>query len=336
MDWDRVHRDLPLSRPGLGEGVIAFTPVRYAFADLYGYSSQSLPKNMHPEGLAGKTAAYTTWAQYLVTGGLKTLHFHRRAAQAIADSITRRLFLAAYEASDDAYWRSRAPRYEWRSLGGIIEFAPDFLAVADERKAPVYLIAIRAAQNADLKRVSFKVKAKKGGVIHEQEITQRSLSGIPVRKALTSIPLKPKSSGGADWHKLGDIYIKLLEAVDSEGVDLVKGSKVADIFPSTGTEALPCSQVERWGQYWNIDAINVVREEIKAHWYRELVLSARKLGRPLTLRRTAYRLLTGRLALAFTFWSQNLWNAKGIRTSIAETEVSQRPIPSKKRGAATA
>ena len=288
------------------------------------------------EDQISKTSSSTTWTQHLMTGGLRILRFFRHIAQAAADSVTRRLFLAAYEASDDAYWRNCATRYEWRSLGGILEFTPDFLAVSDKRAAPIYLISIRAVSSTSFERVTIKVKVKKSGIIHQQEITQNRLCDIPVRKALASIPLKPKFSKDADRHRLGDIYIRLSEAVDSDGVDLAKGKKIADIFPSTGTSSAPHNQVERWGQYWNINAINALQDDIKAVYYRELVQSARKLGRPLTLRRTAYRFLTGRLGLTLIFWSQNLWNAKGIRASIARAEVNHQPTPSEKRSTATA
>jgi hypothetical protein len=246
------------------------------------------------------------------------------------------MFLAAYEASDDAYWRRHATQCEWRSLDGIIEYSPDLFAVPGEGTAPVYLITIRATSNTDLERVAIKVKAKKSGIIHQQEITQNQLCGTPVRKALTAIPLKPKSSKVADWHRLGDIYIKLSEAVDCNGVDLVKGKKIANIFPSTSTDSAPHGHVERWGQYWNVDEINVEKENIKTRCYRELVQSAKQLGRPLTMRRTAYRLLTSQVGLALKFWSQNLWNAEGIRASIARAEANHLPRRSEKSKTATA
>lgn len=290
---------------------------------------------MSPDGQTRETSVSATWKQHLKSGGLRILRHLRRIAQSSADFVTRRLFLAAYEVSDDAYWRNYATRQEWRSLGGIVEFSPDFLAVSGERSSPVYLISIRAASNTHLKRVSIKVKAKKSGVIHEQQITQDGLCDIPVRKALSSIPLKPKSSKGTDWHKLGDIYIKLSAAIDSDGVDRVDGKKVADIFPSTGTDSAPHSQVERWGQYWNVDVINAEKDDIKTGYYRELVQSARQLGRPLTMRRMVYRLLTGRLGLALTFWSQNLWNAKGMKLSISRAAAGRQAMRDRKRATAT-
>ena len=116
--------------------------------------------------------------------------------------------------------------------------------------------------------------------------------------------------------------------MNCDGADLAKGKKIAFIFRSTGTDAVLHNQVERWGEYWNIDEINVEKENIKTHWYRKLVQSARKLGRPLTMRRTVYRLLTNHFGLNLIFWSQNLWNAKGIRTSIAQAEAVDWPINS--------
>jgi hypothetical protein len=266
------------------------------------------------------------WTNLLQLAGVKILQFFRRVARFPADRLTKKLFLAAYEASDDAYWRHHATQFEWRSLDGIIEYSPDLLLVPGEREASIYLIAVRATSNTDLERVAIKLKMKKSGVIHQQEITQNQLYGTPVRKALTAIPLKAQSSNVADWHRLGDVYIRLAEAVDRDGVDLVKGKKIAHIFPSTGTGSVPHRQVERWGQYWDVDQINFEKENIKTRCYRELVQSARQLGRPLTMRRTAYRLLTSQLGLALTFWSQNLLSGEGIRASIAEAEANGRPI----------
>ena len=44
------------------------------------------------------------------TDGLRTL----------SDWVTKRLFLSAYEAADDAYWRRHASECEWRSLGVVL------------------------------------------------------------------------------------------------------------------------------------------------------------------------------------------------------------------------
>ena len=247
----------------------------------------------------------------------RILEILQSAAQVAAGSLTKKLFFAGYQASDEAYWQRHAAQFEWRSLGGIIEYTTDLLAVPGKRAAAVHLIAIRATPDAELRRVIIKVKAKKSGIIHQQKITLNKLSSFPVRKALTAIPFKPKSLESGEWHRLGNIYIKLVEAVDYNGVDLAKGKKIADIFPSTGTDALPDSHIERWGQYWNIDEINAEKENIKTRCYRELVQSARKRGRRLTFRKAAYRLLTSRLGMFLTFWSQNLWNAEGIRIAIA-------------------
>ena len=288
---------------------------------------------MPSESQTRETSVSATWAQRLVPRDLQTLRYLPRIGQA-ADSITKWFFLAAYEASDDAYWRKCTTRYEWQSLGGIIEFTPDLLAVSGERSAPVYLISIRTGAKTHLERLSIKVKVKKSGVIYEQEITQHHLCSIPVRKSLTAIPLRSRTSECGGRHKLGDIYIKLSEAVDVEGVDLVKDKKIAAIFPSTGTDSGPNVHLERWGQYWNIDAINFLKDDIKTCYYRELVQSARKLGRPLTMRRMAYRLLTSRVGLTLIFWFGNLWNAKGIRTAIAEADATPQHVPSKQRGAA--
>ncbi len=290
-----------------------------------------MPLNAQPSA----TGMPAPWTQGLRLGGLKLLRLLRGVVQVAADAVTKKMFLAAYEASDDAYWRRHAGQCEWRSLGGIIEYTPDLLAVLDNRAVPVYLIAIRASANSALERVVIKLKVKKSGAIHEQTITLDDLCAIPVRKALTEIPLKAKSSKGTGWHKLGDIYIKLVAAVDRDGEDLINGQKIAQISPSTGMDSLSPHQVERWGQYWNTDSIDAEKENIKARYYRQLVQSAKKLGRPLMIRRWTYRILSSPFGLSLVFWSENLWSAKGIRHSIMQTEANNQPMRGAGGGAAS-
>ncbi|MGB5465196.1 MAG: hypothetical protein WBM84_03850 [Sedimenticolaceae bacterium] len=307
--------------------MIALTPVLHRRADIDSHRSPRTQNNMSADTPTSEASVFETWKHRLGLGGAKIGRMLRRMAQAAADRWTKKLFLAAYEAADDTYWRRHAPECEWRSLGGIIEYSPDLLAVPRDRAPPIYLFAMRANTNTDLERVTIKVKAKKFGVIHQQEITQPHLCDIPVRKALTAIPLGPKSSKAADFHKLGDIYIRLSEAVDDDGVDLLEGKKIADIFRSNGTHsALQHRHVERWGQYWNLDEINVEKQNIKTRCYRDLVQSAKQLGRALTMRRMAYRLLTSDPGLTLMFWAENLWNADGMRASIKQAEASDRPI----------
>jgi hypothetical protein len=256
--------------------------------------------------------------------GLKVLRYFGSAAKAAADSLTKKLFLATYEASDDAFWRHHAGEYEWRKLGGIIEYTPDLLAMPGEQDEPVYALTIRATSGMNLQRVAIKVKKKQSGIIHEQKISQERLCSVPVRKALDAIPLKSKRSRNTAPNRLGDLYIKLEIAVNDQGVDLVKGRKIAEIFGSKKTDSAHHDQVARWGQYWNVDLINSEKESIKTRCYRELVQSARNLGRPLTMRRMAYRVLTSQIGLILTFWSQNLFKADGIRASIAQADSTDR------------
>lgn len=240
--------------------------------------------------------------------------------------LTRQLFLEAYEVSDDTFWRQQGQPHRWRSLGGLVEFADDFLAVAQEDGESVYLATFRAAAHADLKRVDLKIKVKKRGAIHEQRIRLDRLTTVPVRKALDGLPLRPKRAKSTSGAKLGDVYIKLVTAIDSDGVDLVKQQKIATIFAPTCTFSSVHRYAKRWGQYWNIDEINRAKQLIKNDWYRRLVQSVGQLWRPLRMRRTAYWLLTNPLALSVTFWSSNLVHAAGLRGAIGAREArAERP-----------
>ena len=245
-------------------------------------------------------------------------------AQKIAGCFTKKFFLSAYEVSDDAYWQRHGTERGWQSLGGVIEYLPEFLAVTQDDDVPVYLMTFRAAPNVDLKRVRIKIKARKSGDTHQQEMSIDRLCRTPVRKALTEIPLRPKPSNGAQGRKLGNVYIKLVEAVDSDGVDLAKGKKIADIFIPTRKDSTHQRYAKRWGQYWNVDEINLQKHNLKSRWYRRLVQSAGQLWRPLRGRRAAYWILTSRLGLSVAFWSQNLFDARGIQASVAHVEDHRR------------
>ncbi len=242
----------------------------------------------------------------------------RHLARDSADRLTRLLLLSAYEASDDAYWASQTTRHGWRSLGGVVEYCPDLMAVRQDGGTPVYLLVLRAAPNTELERLTIKLKVKKSGQIHQQRIPIRRLSTVPVRIALSGLPLKPRASYAASGRRFGDIYIKLEQAIDNYGADPVAGRKIAEIFAPGCMHLPPLSYVERWGQYWNIDAINREKERLKTRLYRRLIQSAGKLWRPLRVRRAAHRVLTNRFGLSLVFWSRNLVYARAIRDAIAQ------------------
>lgn len=237
--------------------------------------------------------------------------------QQATDWFTKQLFLDAYEAADDAFWRRDNAPYRWLRLGGLIEYSGDFLAIAQDGGTPVYLAMFRAAPHVDLKHVTIKIKVKKAGAIHAQQISIDELTSTPIRKALNGIPLIPKRSRSTQGAKLGDVYIKLVCAIDSDGIDLVQGRKIATIFSPTCTVSALQRYAKRWGQYWNVDEMNVAKQLIKNLWYRRLVQSVGQLWRPLRLRRSAFCLLSNPLALSLNFWSDNLCTARALRAAIA-------------------
>ncbi len=245
-----------------------------------------------------------------------------RAGQKLAEVVTRGLFLRAYEISDDAYWRRFEAPQRWQSLGDIVEYSEGFLAVTCDNAEPVYLIGLRAVSHALLRRVSVKLKVKKGGELYQETITIDRLDDIPVRKALTQIPLKPKHLSRTKGAKLGDVYIKLVEAIDIDGEDLVAGRRLATIFSPTCSVSALDHYEQRWGQFWNTDQITLARQLIKNRWYRRLVQSAGQLWRPLRVRRLAYWMMTNQAALSLQFWMGNLFGARGLMRQVAK---SQRP-----------
>ena len=239
--------------------------------------------------------------------------------EATTNPLARKLFLPAYKASDERYWQRRLSECQWRSLGNIIEYSPDFFSATGKGKYPVLLIAIRSKTDTHLKRLTIKVKAKKSGVLYSQSIRQSHLDRVPVRKAVTVLPLQSQEQNATGRHKLGDFYIKLEEAVDGSGVDLINGKKIAEIFSASVEDAGVENDVRFLDQYWNVDAIDHEKENIRTHHYRRLVHSARQNGRSLALRRMAYRLVSSRLGLSLAFWHQNLGSAGRMRESMTST-----------------
>jgi len=260
-----------------------------------------------------------------------------RVTHRIAEGLARHVLMRAYEVSDDFYWRRYEAPQRWHDLAGIVEYSPDFLAVTRDGAEPVYLLTLRAASNAVLRRVRIRLKVKKGGCIHQEELTVDRLDSVPVRQALMEIPLKPKRLKRTKGVKLGDVYIKLVEATDSDGADLIRGRKIATIFGPTCTVSALDHYEQRWGQYWNIDQMTLARQLIKNLWYRRIVQSAGQLWRPLRLRRALYWLLTNPAALAVQFWAGNLRSARGLQRQIREVEhatpvtAHRAPVPQAQR-----
>jgi len=249
--------------------------------------------------------------------------------QPVARWMGQRLFLAAYEASNTAHWRYYSAQAGWQDLGGILEFSTEFL-VTREKGELVYLMAFRADPERPLRRVTISVKARKSGVIHQEYIRIEGLDGMPVRKALTAIPLNRQPGSEIYGHRSGHLYIRLVEAVDADGVDLVSGDRVSVRVRPVCVDAGNHLYALRWGQYWNVDAIDLQKNALKSYWFRRTVKSAGRLWRPLRFRRALFRLLTNDVSLSVAFWSKNLFDASGLRESLptearAETASAHSP-----------
>ena len=230
---------------------------------------------------------------------------------------TKKLFLAAYEASDADYWQRRQKEGNWLSLGGILEYDTEVMAAAQEGQAPICLMTLRAASRLELQHATVKIKFKRSGVVCQQILRIDHFGELPVRKALRGIPVRLSATQKISGRRFGDVYIKLTEAVTHGGIDLASGRKVARIFRPTATDVPLHHYARRWGQYWNICAIHREQEELRDQWFRKLVLPAKQLWRPLRSRRAAFRLMTNPISLSLAFWLQNLFDAEQFRCSLA-------------------
>jgi hypothetical protein len=232
------------------------------------------------------------------------------------DWLTKRLFLSAYEASDAFFWRHHGSHGRWRDLGGLLEYDPKFISLKPTGAPAVCLVSLRATGGATFKRVVLMIKVKRSGVILQERLCLDGLGSQPVRKALSIVSQRPDRPSGNPTRKLGEVYIKLVEAIDGEGADLANGKKIGEIFRPTCTDSPYQPYVRRWNRFWNIEEFNAEKQKLKNLWFQRLVKPAGQLGRPLTARRTVFRLLTNELALSLQFWSQNLSHARQLRGSL--------------------
>ncbi|MGD1982541.1 MAG: hypothetical protein PVF93_01395, partial [Chromatiaceae bacterium] len=83
-----------------------------------------------------------------------------RGLSQVAGWMTRQLFQSAYRHSNHAFWRQQSGSPRWQSLGDLVDFGVELLAVTEHGAKPVYLLTVRSGSHALLRRVKLKVKVK--------------------------------------------------------------------------------------------------------------------------------------------------------------------------------
>ena len=78
---------------------------------------------------------------------MTALNMPSEGLRRLSDWFTKQLFLSAYEAADDTYWQDHGSQCEWRSLGGLLEYDPNFLTVTAAGGETHYLMTLKAASN---------------------------------------------------------------------------------------------------------------------------------------------------------------------------------------------
>jgi hypothetical protein len=225
-----------------------------------------------------------------------------RIAQRLGRHLMRRLYEPTYAAADARYWQGRPDLRVWDRLGDHIEMARELVAVELSDGGPVYLLSLRGTGDRVLRGVALKLKVKKRGELFTQTIEVGRLGVQPLHIALTDIPLRPKRLEHNRNSRLGDLYVKLVDAIDPELGSLVDGRRIATILHPSCSVAVADHFVQRWGRCWNIDAIERVQAQVRVSWYHRIVQSAGQLWRPLRARRLLYHLLANPLALTVQFW----------------------------------
>lgn len=240
----------------------------------------------------------------------------------LSESIERRLFLAAYRASNTAHWLRQPEHAGWRPLGRLIEYDTQMMTLDSDDGEPLCLLNLRSRRGHSYDRVTLKISVKKAGTIHQDTVTVRQLDRSPATVALPALPVKRGPSGRPHSRPFADVFIKLVSVIDHKGEEFVTGKKIADIFRPSFSDCRADQFVVRWGRCWNTVEIERQKQELRNRWFLRLVKSAGQLWRPLTLRRAAFRILASPPALALTFWSRNLFDGRGLRSALAERDAS--------------
>ena len=234
--------------------------------------------------------------------------------------LSQRLFLAAYDASNDYYWQRQGAQAGWRRLGGLIECNAHLFGVFSNAGVPNYLLAIRAVPGTPLKRVEIVVKAKNSLTSRKARIVIEDLGKVPATCELPSLPPPVVPLNGNAVEPYETIHLLLVEAVSERGAHLAMGKKIMGRLTPAYRESLTEEFVARWGRYWHVGLINEEKQRLKSHLFGKIVLPAGQLWRPLTIRRSIFNLLTNELALSLAFWSRNLVNARQMRNALLTGE----------------
>ena len=116
--------------------------------------------------------------------------------------LTRQLFLEAYEVSDDTFWQQQGEPDRWRSLGGLVEFADDFLAVAHQGAGVDDLVARDQALAEGNLLEALGPEIKKSWELYKEKVTPEvANSSDHFRDALNDILVRHTGKSMEDVQK---------------------------------------------------------------------------------------------------------------------------------------
>jgi hypothetical protein len=240
------------------------------------------------------------------------------------DWATKKLFLSAYQASDEYYWQRSGLGVSWRPLGQHLEYDTLLASIFSNEKMPLSYISIRAKKGAVFKKATIKFEAKGHIVSYQDTIAIYDTGKTPIIKALPSIPLKSLwITRGGIRTPYKDVSIELIDLYGADGSNLAEGSRIVDSFTPTYTELLSSKFVKRWGYWWNVDEINWQKQNARDLIYMKFLFAADRPWHPLPSwhpRRVLFILLANRFSLSLIFWSQNLIHGEKIRNAIAKEQ----------------
>jgi len=237
---------------------------------------------------------------------------------------TKKLFLSAYQASDEYYWQHNGLGVSWRPLGPHLEYDTHLASIFSNEKTPLSYISIRAREGVVFKKATVKFAAKGHVVSYQDTIVLYDIGQTPIIKALPSIPLKSLwVARGGIRSPYEDVKIEVIDLYGADGTNLAEGRRIADSFAPTYTEILNSEFVERWGYWWNVDEINWQKQQGRESIYMKFLFHIDRPWHPLQAwhpRRVLFMVLANKFSLSLIFWSQNLIHGKKIRNAIAKEQ----------------
>jgi hypothetical protein len=247
------------------------------------------------------------------------------------NTFTQCLFLDAYKVSDEEYWKSQILTFwkkEWHSLSGFLDFKL-LLPYSRPGRDECNILFIKTKIGTNFDKVSIAITAYSDHRIckYQETISLYDVNEVPFAIKLENIPLRGikiiNDRIYTSFDKIS-ITVKELYRKKEDNINLATSCEEIITYPLY-TDLMNDDFQKKWGKYYNVDCIKECKAQIFRSYRFHLVYS-HFLYKSYTdkIRRffmhPLYLLLTNNYVTNLVFWSRNIFTAKQLRKSIAESK----------------